>query len=281
MELKLDHPQGAGQLHEPSSFIYILAPGGCVSEPQQCVCSVHLACKTRIIHYILPVKWGILLLFPSHFSSAGKRRVVARTWLFTFTSWCVHIITWLEELRPQEKHQMFICPEIKLWDLAALLLGVPAVGEEGTPRLLLMQISVLKMTSLIQPRIRASYPEQPQIRYHAMPRKGWLGAAAQPPSGAPLGDRFVAEPTYTGQGIGVKLALRTFLFALLSSLWDEKRVAFQTPVAFGAQVKNSLMKEQMEVADSQQMAQSRVGTSHRQELVAGLQSDFGKWVCSR
>ena len=198
--------------------------------------------QDRIMHYILTVKWGILLLFPWHFSSAGKGRVVARTWLFTFTSWCVHIITWLEELRLWEKHQMFICPEIKLWDLAALLLGVPGVGGEGTPRFLLTQISVLKMTSLIQPQIWASYPEHPEIPCHAMPRKGWHGATVPAPSGVPLGDRFVAEPTNTGQGTGVKLASWIFLFALISSLWDEKCIAFQTPVAFGAQVKNSHTK---------------------------------------
>lgn len=70
--------------------------------------------QDHIIHYILPVKEGVLLLFPWHFSSAGKGRMVARTWLFTFTSWCEHIITWLKELRLWEKHQMFMCPEIKL-----------------------------------------------------------------------------------------------------------------------------------------------------------------------
>lgn len=80
----------------------------------------------------------------------------------------------------------------------------------GTPRLLLTQISVLKMTSLIQLQIRASYLEHPQIPCHAMQRKGWCGAVVLAPSGVPLGDRFVAEPTYTGQGTGVKLALWTF-----------------------------------------------------------------------
>lgn len=157
---------------------------------------------------------------------------MARTWLFTFASWCAHIITWLEELRLWEKHQMFICPEIKLWDLAALLLGVPGVGGEGTPRFLLTQISVFKMTSLIQPQIWTSYPKHPQIPCHAMPRKGWHGAAVPAPSGVPLGDSFVAEPTYTGQGTGVKLALWTFLFDLISSSWDEKMNCFSGTSVF-------------------------------------------------
>lgn len=171
MELKSEHPQGDGQLHKPSSFIYILAPGGCGSEPQRWACSVH---------YILPVKWGILLLFPWHFSSAGKGRVVARTWLFTFTSWCVHIITWLEELRLWEKNQMFIFPEIKLWDLAALLLGVPGAGGEGTPRFLLMQISVLKMSdttsnSSFLPRT----PSNP-LSHYAEERVAWSHCTGSP-----------------------------------------------------------------------------------------------------
>lgn len=73
-------------------------------------------------------------------------------------------------------------------------------------------------------------------------RKGWRGAAVLAPSGAPLGDRFVAGPTYTGQGAEVKFALWTFLFAPRSSSWDQKRIAYPTPVAFRAQVKNSPTK---------------------------------------
>lgn len=45
-EPKSEHPQGAGQLHKPGSFVYILAPGGCSTEPQRGACGVHLACKT-------------------------------------------------------------------------------------------------------------------------------------------------------------------------------------------------------------------------------------------
>lgn len=46
MELKSEHSRGAEQLHHPHSFIHILAPGGCGSEPQQCACGMQLARKT-------------------------------------------------------------------------------------------------------------------------------------------------------------------------------------------------------------------------------------------
>lgn len=48
---------------------------------------------------------------------------------------------------------MFIRSEIKLHHLAALLLASSVLGGEDTPRLLLLQISVLKMTRPIQSQI--------------------------------------------------------------------------------------------------------------------------------
>lgn len=259
-ELKLEHPQGrgSGQLHKPSSFICILDSGGCGSELQWCACSIHPACKTL---YILPVIRGIFFLFPWHFSSAGKGRTMARTWLFTFTSWCVHIITWLEELRRWEKHQMFLCPEIKPWDLAAVLLGVPGVGGEGTPKFLLMQVVILKRLSLIQPPNLSFHSEHSQILCHTMLSKGRHRAALLAPSRVPLGDGFVAEPTYTGQGRGWNLPWGLSYLLLYLSYGMKSTFAFQTPVAFMLKLKTVLLKEQMEVADCQQMAQSWVRAS--------------------
>jgi len=54
-ELKSEHPWGAGQLHKPSSFIYILAPDGCGSKPQLVACTwlarpyhpLHFNCQTE------------------------------------------------------------------------------------------------------------------------------------------------------------------------------------------------------------------------------------------
>lgn len=262
---------GGEQLHRPGPFLpcfgwmWLTASAVCLwSTPGLQGC---------IIHDISPVKQHVLLLSPWYFSSAGKGRVVARTWLLTLKSWYMLIITWLTELRLWEKHQMFMCPEINLWDLAALLLGVPGRGGEGTPRLLLLRISVLKMTRLIQPQIWASHTELPQVPYHSTPRYG----GTKPPRWLPAdftweADLWQSQHTQgkvQGEiglvGIGIHFDIRPVRWKVHCS---------SDTSGFGC----SGLKFSHEKSWWKGIIFNTQNT-HRWERVMGLLSCLGKWLC--
>lgn len=171
IEPKLEHHQGVSSCTDLA--LSFPALGGCGSQPLQCACRAHLACRavsSMTFHLsnstfcFSPHDILVLLERAERWQEHGSSPLKAG----------ICSITWLTELRLWEKHQMFMCPEINLWNLAALLLAVPGRGGESTPRLLLLRISVLKMTRLIQPQIWASHTELPQVPYHSMPRYGGM-----------------------------------------------------------------------------------------------------------
>lgn len=232
-------PRGR-QLHGSGSFLSGLCSGW-----MQLMATVMFLCQT--------VRFASL---PTIFQLCWKGQSGGENLAPHLGSWCMLIIAWLTELRLWEKHQMFIRSEIKLHHLAALLLASSVLGGEDTPRLLLLQISVLKMTRPIQSQIWTSQLEHPPVLCHATPREGGAEPAAVPWKAG------WGQSQHTEQGAGENQP-----HGRLSSLWYPPCMMESTPLFRHQQLwmlrfKILSQKEPMEGTDCQHAEWPQVGMSH-------------------
>lgn len=254
MEPKPEHP-GGRQLHGSGSFL-----SGLCSRWMRLVASVMCLCQT--------VRFASL---PTIFQLCWKGQSGGKDLAPHLGSWYMLIIAWLTKLRLWEKHQMFVHPEIKLHHLAVLLLASSVLGGIDTPRLLLLQFNVFKMTSPIQSQIWTSQLEHPPVPCHAMPREVGMEPAAVPWKAG------WGQSQHTEQSAGENQP-----HGCLCSLWYppckmESTLLFRHQQFWMLRFKNLSQKEPMEGADCQHAECPPVGTS-RCRAAWGSKSNA---LCSR
>lgn len=179
-EPKPEHP-GGRQLHGSGSFLSGLCSGW-----MQLMASV--MCLCQMVHFAS---------LPTIFQLRWKGQSGGKDLAPHLGHWYMLIIAWLTKLRLWEKHQMFIRPEIKLHHLAVLLLASSVPGGEDTPRLLLLQFNVLKMTSPILSQIWTSHWNT--LLSLVTPCQGKLAWSQQPSPGKKAGDRANTQSKVQGK----------------------------------------------------------------------------------